>query len=222
MGKALPQTSVTVSKNSIKNKSALKNTASLGPSLSSAGRGLKKKARLAERRSKFLQNINEVISHTDGGKKEKEKKPTKQETLSSLEDLLSPLLESSLAKSANSSHLTREKRKEVDTAERDLFKNVLAHPAFKSNPLAAITEHVTNSVAIAKKKQAQKEDEDKRTKIQLQKLKKKQQAGKESKESPQKGQTKDKLNLKSAGTKKKQKQKLKKKAAASVKKAMED
>jgi hypothetical protein len=35
--------------------------------------------------------------------------------------------------------------------ELEQFKNVLAHPVFQTDPMAAITEHVKNSVVILQK-----------------------------------------------------------------------
>jgi len=48
--------------------------------------------------------------------------------------------------------MTTEKKKEITKVELEQFKNVLSHPAFQSNPVGAITEHLKNSVALMQKK----------------------------------------------------------------------
>lgn len=66
--------------------------------------------------------------------------------MQSLTDFLPSAEESVLIKLNNrGKNLTQHTRKEIATTEIQQFTNVLSHPAFRNNPLAALRAHLTNS-----------------------------------------------------------------------------
>jgi len=124
--------------------------------------GISKKGKRMLKRKLLLQNLIRKSSKLK--KKEKENAiykaqegthTSKESSLYFMNDMLGPLLDSAFSPSplSNSARLSSKSR----STEVQQFKNVLAHPAFDSDPLKAITEHITNSVQLLKKQVNEKQ-----------------------------------------------------------------
>ncbi|KAL6077163.1 Translation initiation factor IF-2 [Balamuthia mandrillaris] len=115
------------------------------------GKASKKKDKRKQKRTNLLQKLQatELI-------KEKEKKAAQEQgaPLSSVSDLLSALMQRETSNSSErhkadtTARLTTHKKTKIMTSEVEQFKNVLAHPAFQRDPMAAIKEHLSNKVAF--------------------------------------------------------------------------
>jgi hypothetical protein len=70
-------------------------------------------------------------------------KLSKLDSMKDLKDLL-PAITFSKTTDRTPKTMTTERRQKIAKQEVEQFKNVLAHPAFKNNALATITEHLTN------------------------------------------------------------------------------
>jgi len=90
-------------------------------------------------------------------------------TLSALEDALPTL--SDIPLQIKQKKLTNSSRQQITGNETKQFSAVLEHPAYKSNPLGAITEHITNSVSLIQK---QKQDAKEQNKVARKKEKERQ------------------------------------------------
>jgi len=180
--------------------------------------GLSKVERRKERTQKFIKNINQALAKKTGTSPLSTKKIS-NEALSSLKDLLDPLLEAQLKDEKQSGapkKLTVHKRKEIEKLESQQFKNVLQHPAFKSNPMAAINEHISNSVAITQKINQEAENKKKVAELKQKKKDKADKKRKKAEEEEQKAleakqSMADPEEEKKAATRKKKRQAQKKK-----------
>jgi len=105
--------------------------------------GIAKKEKRKEKRNKLLQTLQSQQMN----KRSKSKKPRNLplESLDSLKASL-PDLNFEIPQIRISGKLTAEKRQKIAKLELQQFHNVLEHPAFAQNPLAAITEHLKNKV----------------------------------------------------------------------------
>jgi len=124
---------------------------------------------------------DEFIKKLEGVHKELEKEKTKvtaEGTISNLNSItdilpsLSAVLETN-AQSKKKKHpiLTSKNKNKLLSAELEQFKNVLAHPAFKANPMGAITEHLKNTIKLQeseKKKEKSRAASDEKLAKQLQ------------------------------------------------------
>lgn len=105
--------------------------------------GIAKKEKRKEKRKKLLQTLQSQQNEKSNSKKVKVNLPL--ESMDSLKASLSDL-NFEIPQTQASGKLTAEKRQKIAKLELQQFHNVLEHPAFAQNPLAAITEHLKNKV----------------------------------------------------------------------------
>eukprot|EP01089_Gocevia_fonbrunei_P009226 TRINITY_DN2128_c0_g1_i1.p1 TRINITY_DN2128_c0_g1~~TRINITY_DN2128_c0_g1_i1.p1 ORF type:complete len:168 (-),score=37.56 TRINITY_DN2128_c0_g1_i1:25-528(-) len=102
----------------------------------------KKKDKRREKKDKLKQKITQELQM-------KSTLAPDTTPVENLDHLLSKLQKSEQTFKAKSQRkITPGAKKQIEKTELVQFKNVLAHPAFQSDPMKAIKEHITNKVAI--------------------------------------------------------------------------
>ncbi|KYQ99646.1 hypothetical protein DLAC_03583 [Tieghemostelium lacteum] len=89
--------------------------------------------------------------------------------ISSVDNLLD---DDQLDSKPKSTKMTNQKKANISNKEIQQYKNVLAHPDFKSNPFLTLQEHLQNSVNLENEKLKQEQEMKKQLKKQLTKKKK--------------------------------------------------
>ncbi|KAL9959241.1 hypothetical protein ACROYT_G036338 [Oculina patagonica] len=121
-----------------------------------------KKCKRKERHERFLQKLHAGRLVEEKSKKAKERAKTvvvgdMEPLLSALPTINIPELSTRSSKTADNSDgnekptrkkskMSKKARQALQASEIAHFQQVLKHPAFKANPLAAISEHIKNAV----------------------------------------------------------------------------
>eukprot|EP01117_Protostelium_nocturnum_P017297 TRINITY_DN7023_c0_g1_i1.p1 TRINITY_DN7023_c0_g1~~TRINITY_DN7023_c0_g1_i1.p1 ORF type:complete len:182 (-),score=85.09 TRINITY_DN7023_c0_g1_i1:86-631(-) len=118
---------------------------------------LTKKEKQKQKRDKLLANLAKTVTSKNVKEGEvaapRKKNQSKLEVIKDLKDALPNLSLTSKTFERRPVKLTQDKRQKIALKETKQFKDVVQHPQFKKSPLATITEHLTNSVALMVEKE---------------------------------------------------------------------